>query len=172
MALTTIGQLVHGDTIPSSQPRRYKTRAGYIKLRWKVGVRQYVEAYEHRVVCGLPDAHVHHINGNKTDNRIENLQVLPPKDHAGEHRDFDYAAAADMYRSGATTTKVGMAFGVSAGQVSRALRSIGVEMRQPSIPRRTVDLSRVRELHALGMRPRTHSGGTWRNTGSRAPSVS
>jgi hypothetical protein len=44
----------------------------------------------HRVVaaCWLegftPDKHIHHINGNKTDNRAENLECLTAKEHMAE----------------------------------------------------------------------------------------
>lgn len=33
----------------------------------------------------LNNEYVHHINGNKLDNRIENLMVMSPKDHANLH---------------------------------------------------------------------------------------
>jgi hypothetical protein len=49
----------------------------------------------HRVVaaCWLdtfdPRKHIHHINGNKTDNRVENLECLTAKKHHGErHADL------------------------------------------------------------------------------------
>jgi hypothetical protein len=46
---------------------------------------------EHRMVLHdagveIPDGvHVHHRNGDKTDNRIENLEVLPASDHHRKH---------------------------------------------------------------------------------------
>ena len=48
-------------------------------------------AYEHRLVWErefgpIPDGHhVHHKNGNKRDNRIENLELLKSSDHHSHH---------------------------------------------------------------------------------------
>lgn len=42
--------------------------------------------YEHRVITNAqPSQHVHHINHNTLDNRLENLVLLSPKEHRIEH---------------------------------------------------------------------------------------
>ena len=68
--------------------------AGYIYI-WKpnhplVNIDGYVA--EHRLVMEehigrylTKDEHIHHINGNKQDNRIENLQILSNSEHRKLH---------------------------------------------------------------------------------------
>lgn len=73
------------EPIPSGVPARYIEGRGYVRLRWCVGPNEYVEEYEHRLVMGRPDADVHHRNGNKADNRPENLEVLARIDHSLVH---------------------------------------------------------------------------------------
>lgn len=61
------------------------------------------EAYQHRHVMESilgrklrSDEHVHHINGIKTDNRPENLQVMAACEHHREHFTPEFAKAASI----------------------------------------------------------------------------
>lgn len=80
-----IRQLSKGEPIPGGEPARYLNREGYVRLRWLVGPADYVEALEHRLVMGFPEGEIHHLNGDKTDNRPENLAVLSKVEHATLH---------------------------------------------------------------------------------------
>ena len=83
----TIRQLKPGERVPASPPRKYRHERGYMRLRWKVGVAQYVETYEHRVFDGVVTTaeHVHHLNEVKTDNRPENLLPMSRREHNSHH---------------------------------------------------------------------------------------
>ena len=70
---------------------RRKDSYGYI-LIW-LGPRQY--EFEHRVIWeaahgAIPDGWVlHHINGIRDDNRLENLEAMPRQKHNHRHDDHD-----------------------------------------------------------------------------------
>lgn len=142
-----IRRLADNEPLPSGEPRRYKRADGYVVLRWKVGTQSYVEAFEHRVVAGRPAGqHVHHVNENKADNDPSNLRALAPTEHIQHHQPltWDVDLAMCMYMEGWTLPQIAEHFDKNTGNVSRMLRSRGVDMRTTAESRALIKVSGVR----------------------------
>lgn len=142
--------LSHGDPIPDGKPGREIDTRGYVRLVWRSGAGQRVFVYEHRLVMGVPPSnmHVHHINGDKGDNRPENLEVLTPAEHAERHRLLNDDEIAGLYKDGLTMEEVGRELGTDSGNVSRALARAGVAARGNGMGKPVdVDTDTVRFLY-------------------------
>lgn len=76
-------------------PHKTYTENGYIVVH-KRGYNKRGNAKQHRLIMEehlgrklLKDEVVHHINGDKKDNRIENLRVMSRTEHSKLHRELD-----------------------------------------------------------------------------------
>ena len=96
---------------------------------------------EHRLVlheAGIeipPGFEVHHINGDRRDNRLENLEVLSPKEHRQRHAALTDDEIADRIRAGMSHTQI-VALGVGPHRVVRIRRALGIQ--SPARPNTTV----------------------------------
>ncbi len=75
-------------------PRKGTGKGWYIHetLGYIIGYVNGRQWYRHRYVMSrhlkrelLPEEHVHHIDGDKTNNKLKNLQVISASDHGREH---------------------------------------------------------------------------------------
>jgi hypothetical protein len=68
--------------------------------------RKSIHAYEHRLVLEnhlgrklTSDEHVHHINGDKHDNRLENLEIISNSEHIRRHYRGRVCEVTGMFKS-------------------------------------------------------------------------
>lgn len=132
-----ITTLKHGDPVPAEAPARYFNQQGYVRLRWKVAPWTYVEAYEHRVVMGLPpdEIHVHHRNHDRADNRPENLELVEASVHIADHaeeRRLNVAHAYELYSGGMRLADVAAVMGCHPASLSKAFAREGLKARTRS----------------------------------------
>jgi hypothetical protein len=147
-----IRKLHAGEPIPAGMPAKYVTSAGYVLLRWKLGPRDYVECLEHRVVAGNPAGRVvHHRNGDRSDNRSANLEVLTRAEHNAEHSVIDALVVRDLYRAGRSTVEIGEQLGYRSASIWKALQRIG----EPSMSRWQRGCIRASQGHTVIILRRT-----------------
>src|SRR3990170_252966 len=71
---------------------------------------------------------VHHVDRDKRNNRIDNLEVLTKSAHRLEHTvlSWDIEAAKALYAKGLTLDRIAKNFGVSKDNIKRAFRVRGI----------------------------------------------
>lgn len=149
-----------GDLIPPGPPRRYRSSHGYWRLRWKVGKGEYLETYEHRVNNGRVTTaeHVHHRNGDKADNRPDNLLPTDPVMHNAQHRMFspsDERKVAQAYTDGSAGPDLAVQFGCDVATIYKTLERQGVPRREANASRHLgrIDDAEIERRLRAGERP-------------------
>lgn len=111
---------VHVPGHPKANSRGYVLLARYI-MEQHVG--RYLTEYEQ----------VHHINGVKTDDRLENLMIVTRGEHssihADSHRTLDYARIKELMGQGLGYTKIAKLLDYKIESVKSAVRRIKAEQK-------------------------------------------
>ncbi len=102
----SIRSLRPSESDPPGEPRKYKNRDGYTRLRWKIGKGEYVERYE----------------------RDESGTLM--RDRPPQRRFLDGDLIERLYAEGRPTTEIASLLDCDASHLSRVLRARGVEMRK------------------------------------------
>jgi transposase-like protein len=100
----------------------------------RAGSRQALK--EHRLVVEASigrkltrNEHVHHINGDKLDNRLSNLAIIEGGEHVALHHRLviDVEAIKSLRSQGLSVRSIAKQMGVSCKAISRRLQDIGVD---------------------------------------------
>lgn len=138
-----IRTLKAGEPLPSGVPSRYRNSKGYVRLRWRLDDGSKVEVYEHRAVVGNPAGmQVHHKNGVRDDNRLENLEVVTAREHQSHHMasvrvDDDRVSA--LYSLGLSQPQVAELMGINPATVCKSLARTGMTARPAGLKTRASD---------------------------------
>jgi hypothetical protein len=119
-----------GEKVPTGKPTRW-VNEGYVNLRWRIAVGEFVETLEHRVVDGYVTTapEVHHVNRHKADNRSENLEYVTGAEHKHLHREIPDAEIVEMYNQGMSLREISEATGWHRAALGRAIRRSGLKVR-------------------------------------------
>jgi len=89
-----------------------------------------VKVLEHRMVWEdnfglIPEGKcIHHKDSNKLNNKLENLELVTPKEHSRYHRKFDYEVVKKLREEGNTLQKIADIIGTkSTGTVHMILEA-------------------------------------------------
>lgn len=129
----------HPELHPNYKAARYVDSAGYVCVtKWDDGKSNWVR--EHRWLMEKhlgrkldTSEHVHHINGNKLDNRLENLEILVASDHHKHHqqryRAQFYDDISNLHAMGRSAASIASALGTTPTLVARVFDELGLPRR-------------------------------------------